>query len=253
MVANLHAQELKYKKKKGLYGFYLGKTSVSGHKYDEIIDDFKDYYIVSANGKYGLINPKGEESIPCIDDTLCWNGQNTYITKRNDLFGVLDADNQLLLDFNYEAINYFYLDSTALVKLDGKWGILASDVMNYDPDVVIFKNPDQKARYTDCPEVETFEEKLNCSERKMLEFIYLNVRYPSEAREKGLEGMVVISFIVTHEGKVKNRRIMRDLAGGGCGQAALDVVRQLKDWMPAQVDGQNVSSTFYIPIRFKIK
>jgi hypothetical protein len=45
---------------------------------------------------------------------------------------------------------------------------------------------------------------------------------------------------------------LRDL-GGGCGTAALDVVKAMPDWEPALHEGRNVSVRLHLPVQFAFK
>jgi bla regulator protein BlaR1 len=46
-----------------------------------------------------------------------------------------------------------------------------------------------------------------CSDQKMLEYIYTNLRYPKEARKSGVEGMVVVQFVVDTDGSVDEVKV----------------------------------------------
>lgn len=95
-------------------------------------------------------------------------------------------------------------------------------------------------------------EKKKCAEKKMLEFIYKNIKYPSIARENGIEGMVVVSFVVDKLGNITDPKILRDL-GGGCGKEALRIVQSMPKWTPGRQRNQPVKVQFNLPVRFKLE
>jgi hypothetical protein len=66
----------------------------------------------------------------------------------------------------------------------------------------------------------------------MMQFIARNLVYPQEAMDYGIEGTVVIEFIVEKNGSLSNYRILRDI-GGGCGEAVIDVFKLMPLWEPA--------------------
>lgn len=127
-----------------------------------------------------------------------------------------------------------------------------------EPEVEeIFQVVEQMPRFPGCENMSgTNEEKKACAEKKMLEFIYGNIRYPAIARENGIEGQVVISFVVDSDGVIQTPEIRRDI-GGGCGQEALRVVKLMnnmpQNWTPGRQRGRAVSVQFNLPIRFTLQ
>ena len=111
-------------------------------------------------------------------------------------------------------------------------------------------------RFPGCENLPTTDEKKACADKKMLEFIYKNIKYPAIARENGIEGMVVVTFVVEKDGKVTDARVVRDI-GGQCGQEALRVVSLMNDegirWTPGKQRGRPVRVQFNLPVRFKLE
>ena len=103
-----------------------------------------------------------------------------------------------------------------------------------------------------CAGIETYEDSKACAEKEMLQFIYKNVKYPSIARENGIEGTTVIRFVVSKTGEVQQAEILKDLAGG-CGSEALRIVKKMPKWKPGRQGGRNVAVYFNLPIRFKLE
>jgi TonB family protein len=100
------------------------------------------------------------------------------------------------------------------------------------------------------------EERLTCSKNKLLQFIFKNLRYPKEARKKGLEGMAVIQFNVLENGDIGDAIIKKD-PGGRCGNAALWVVNRMNyicnKWIPGTQDGNNVKAEYVLPVQFSLR
>ncbi len=122
----------------------------------------------------------------------------------------------------------------------------------HDPNEEIFKVVEEMPRFPGCEDTSTqIVEKKNCADHKMLEFIYNSIRYPATAREAGIEGTVVISFIIEQDGKISEPKIVRDI-GGGCADEALRVVNLMPDWIPGRQKGEVVRVQFNLPVRFKL-
>lgn len=80
---------------------------------DTIVDVKKQYYakpnenyIVKRNDKYGTVNSKGKPGIPFVYDYLESNNGKLFISKSDNLFGIIDGDNQTIVDKKYQEINW---------------------------------------------------------------------------------------------------------------------------------------------------
>ena len=78
------------------------------------------------------------------------------------------------------------------------------------------------------------------------------LNYPDQAREAGIEGRVVVRFVVNEEGAISQASVQRGI-GGGCDEEALRVVRGMPKWKPAKVNGKPVKSYFSLPIKFTLE
>ena len=97
----------------------------------------------------------------------------------------------------------------------------------------------------------TADEKKSCTTKYMLEYIQNNLKYPKVAREHTIEGTVIVSFVIDIHGKMKDIIVSRDI-GGGCGQAALNALNGLSEWIPGRQNNQAVNVKYTIPIKFKL-
>lgn len=76
-------------------------------------------------------------------------------------------------------------------------------------------------------------------------------RYPEMARKAGIQGRVIVQFVVNEEGKVENPRVIRGI-GGGCDEEALRVVRNAT-FKPGRQRGKPVRVQSSLPIVFQLK
>ncbi|MFM2224675.1 MAG: hypothetical protein RJA07_877 [Bacteroidota bacterium] len=88
-------------------------------------------------------------------------------------------------------------------------------------------------------------------EDSMSRFISNNLIYPIIAKQKGLQGKVIIQFVVNSDGTLSDYKILRDI-GEGCGQAVVDVVRKMPKWKPGKQNGKFVNVYFVLPISFSL-
>lgn len=81
--------------------------------------------------------------------------------------------------------------------------------------------------------------KKACADKNLLAFIYANIQYPAAARELGVEGMAVVSFVVETDGTIADIKIVRD-PGAGCGKEAQRVVKKMNDLDKKWTDRKSV-------------
>jgi TonB family protein len=95
-----------------------------------------------------------------------------------------------------------------------------------------------------------------CAERNLLSLIAQNIQYPVEARQKNIQGVVVVSLVIEPDGRASNLKVMRDI-GSGCGDEAIRVVKGLSEvglrWQPAVLKGKNVRMRTVLPLRFRLE
>jgi TonB family protein len=78
-----------------------------------------------------------------------------------------------------------------------------------------------------------------------------NLTYPAQAKSMGIEGTVIVVFVINSDGSISNPEILRGI-GGGADEEAIRVVKNSPDWSPAKQKDQVVNSRMRLPIRFKL-
>ncbi len=81
--------------------------------------------------------------------------------------------------------------------------------------------------------------------------IQRKIKYPEIARKAGVEGRVILQFIVDENGNVTEPAVVRGI-GAGCDEEALRVVREAK-FKPGKQRGKAVKVKMSLPITFKLK
>ena len=66
-----------------------------------------------------------------------------------------------------------------------------------------------------------------------------NHHYPKEARERKIEGKVLVQFIINEDGMPSDFKVIQGI-GYGCDEAAIEAFRKMPKWKPATVGGQPV-------------
>lgn len=84
-----------------------------------------------------------------------------------------------------------------------------------------------------------------------MKYLGESLQYPAGARDKKIEGTVIIAFIINLDGTISDVEVIRGI-GGGCDEEAMRVIENAPYWTPAQNDGKPVNCKMRLPIRFKL-
>lgn len=105
------------------------------------------------------------------------------------------------------------------------------------------------------PEIFTIVEEMPSfpgGDQALLEYMAKNTKYPPLARENGLQGIVVVTFVVDEKGNINNVQVLRGI-GGGCDEEAIRVVKTMPAWKPGKQRGMPVRVQYNLPFRFTLR
>lgn len=132
--------------------------------------------------------------------------------------------------------------------------IIEDQEINLDADLDL----DQKLEMPDPPKEEEedtenfFVAVENMPEMKGgQQWLYDNIKYPEMARKAGIEGRVVVQFVVNKNGKAENFQILRSI-GGGCDEAAIDVIKKA-EFTPGSQRGTPVPVQMALSVVFQLR
>ena len=105
--------------------------------------------------------------------------------------------------------------------------------------------------YYDCDQKPVF---LGSSDpRKFIEqWVYHYLKYPSSAVRDGIQGRVLVEFIINKDGKVSDVKVIKGVSEE-LDAEAVRVVAASPKWKPGKVDGQKVSCSMTIPVEFRLE
>jgi protein TonB len=86
----------------------------------------------------------------------------------------------------------------------------------------------------------------------MQRFIRDNLKFPQLAIRNGVDGLVVLSFVVDQNGGISDIQVLKKL-GAGTDEEAQRVVKSMPKWNPGKQNGRPVKVRFTLPVRFSIK
>jgi TonB family protein len=114
---------------------------------------------------------------------------------------------------------------------------------------VALQEVDQLPVFPGCDTDLEGEELRQCSNTKMIQFVGEHLVYPKAAAENGIEGMVVVSFVIEKDGSVSEVKGLKGI-GGGCEEEVMRVVYSMPNWQPGTKDGQSVRTELKLPVKF---
>ena len=89
-------------------------------------------------------------------------------------------------------------------------------------------------------------------EEGLLRYIGKKIKYPRQAVNEQVEGVVVVSFVVDRTGNITDATILKGL-GFGTDEEALRVINEMPAWTPGKQNGKPVAVRYTLPIRFTMK
>lgn len=87
---------------------------------------------------------------------------------------------------------------------------------------------------------------------KFRNWVQSNVKYPQIALENGIQGNVVIKFVVEKDGKLSNIQVLQS-PDKTLADAAVQVLQKSPKWKPGKQRNKPVRVTYTLPVSFKIQ
>lgn len=89
-------------------------------------------------------------------------------------------------------------------------------------------------------------------EREMFKFLGKNTKYPSEAIDARISGIVYITFIVERDGRLVDAKVLRGLHHTVDAEA-MRVIGGMPVWEPARKNDKPVRCRYNLPVRFTLR
>ena len=107
--------------------------------------------------------------------------------------------------------------------------------------VYAFSDVDAKPMFLNSPDPSTFMEK----------WVYQYVKYPKYAQENGIQGRVIVDFIIDEKGEVRDVKVSRSVHAS-LDEEALRVVSASPRWRPGRHHGKKVKTAMSVAVDFKL-
>ena len=85
----------------------------------------------------------------------------------------------------------------------------------------------------------------------LYEFLARSIQYPKEARDKNIQGRVIVTFVVEKDGSISDARVVKSV-DPLLDTEALRVVNSMHSWTPGKQNGEPVRVKYTVPVSFKL-
>lgn len=145
---------------------------------------------------------------------------------------------------------------------DGKelgCGYSATELSKMDPNnmVIVLKPIIYSPRSTDdngntiYEVVEQMPEFPDGGQSGLMDYLKKNIQYPEAAKKAGVQGRVILQFVVAKDGSIENVSILRGV-NPDLDKEAIRVVSNMPNWKPGMQKGKPVSVKYTVPIAFSL-
>lgn len=86
----------------------------------------------------------------------------------------------------------------------------------------------------------------------MEQFIAQNIIYPQIAKENGISGRVLITFVIEKDGRINNIEVKRSAGDPSLDKEAMRVIRMMPKWEPGSQNGKLVRVGYTVPVQFNL-
>ena len=84
-----------------------------------------------------------------------------------------------------------------------------------------------------------------------MKFLGKNIKYPTISQENGVQGRVIVQFVVNRDGSIVDPVVVRGV-DPYLDKEALRVIQMMPKWKPGKQRGKAVRCSFNLPVRFKL-
>lgn len=157
-----------------------------------------------------------------------------------------DKDTQSIIDYDMmeRELEYIYNFTVALANTGMTLLFNPSDVETKpgDEGVVAYFDCDQRPLFFGSSDPRHF----------LREWVYQYLKYPTPAVRDGVQGTVMVEFVIEKDGKVTDVQVVKGV-DELLDAEALKVVSASPKWKPGKVGGKKVRTSITIPVEFRLE
>ena len=85
----------------------------------------------------------------------------------------------------------------------------------------------------------------------LFEYLSNNLQYPVVAEENGVQGRVIVTFIVEKDGSISNAKVVKAV-DPALDKEAIRLVESMPNWIPGKQNGEPVRVKYTVPVTFRL-
>ena len=85
----------------------------------------------------------------------------------------------------------------------------------------------------------------------MMSYVSRSIKYPTVAEENGIQGLVIVSFVVEKDGSISGAKVKRSV-DPSLDKEALRIIRSMPRWTPGKQGGKPVRVKYTVPVSFRL-
>lgn len=86
----------------------------------------------------------------------------------------------------------------------------------------------------------------------LFEYLSKNIKYPVVAEENGIQGRVIVTFVVERDGSITDVKVAKSV-DPSLDKEAQRVVKSMPHWIPGKQNGSAVRVKYTVPVTFKLQ
>ena len=86
----------------------------------------------------------------------------------------------------------------------------------------------------------------------LFEYLSKNIKYPVVAEENGIQGRVIVTFVVEKDGSITDVRVVKSV-DPSLDKEAQRVVKSMPRWIPGKQNGSAVRVKYTVPVTFRLQ
>ena len=86
---------------------------------------------------------------------------------------------------------------------------------------------------------------------ELFKYLAYNMIYPADAAKNKVEGRVLVTFVIEHDGSISNVNVVNSVYPL-LDKEAIRVVSEMPKWIPGKANGKTVRVKYTIPITFRL-
>jgi len=165
----------------------------------------------------------------------------------NFAFRLVSPDNKLEFNAPGHTIMQCFITGTSYqIKLRKGDGF---ELIHNDKEFIpLSEAPQEEGVFTTVDDMPEFPGGLSA----YLDFMRSNLNYPAQAREKGIQGRVLVSFIVNEDGHLSDFRIEKSTDNEELDNEAVRMFKSMPNWKPGSQAGKPVKVRYQMPVNYRL-